>query len=1066
MREKIVYYTSLLLILATVWKCATITSPQGGPKDEIPPTLLSSKPKQNEKNYKAKVVELTFDEAIKLKDPKEEIIIIPSPGKDIDIKVKSNTVTIEPKNGWKDSTTYSLTFREGIQDLSEGNPVPDLRLAFSTGPIIDSLIIKGKIKDALSEKIPEKITVALYNIDTFNLFKHTPSYFTKTDKDGNFKIENLKPDKYLIYAFDDKNKNLKVDTPGEIFGYLADTLYLVKNVDGLIIPLIKIDTRKLKLTSGRSIQELATIKFNKAITSYQITDDSTHHKFRSSYGDNQTEISLWINEKVKDSVKIRVQAEDSLLQKVDTSFFIKRTPTKRQPEAFKINFTDTELDSITAELRTTFTTNKIITQFNYDSIYFQLDSTEIVCFQENEISFDTIFKKGYLKKKIDIKRFVPSKKNPPKLKLGKDFACSIENDSIKGQDLPIKFLTMEETGTLSIETKNANNYDVILQLIGQNGKVVRSVTNPKKYTFKNIPPSTYKIKIIHDANCNAKWDYGNIFLHEEPETVEYFKTIDGKYEIPIRANWEVGPLAINIPIPQGKPKDEKPPFLIKSNPKQGETNFSGHLVELSFDEPIKLTDPYGQLTITPSVGKNIKINESNNSLTIEPSEGWKPSTTYHIYLRNGIQDLKGGNTSPNPNLTFSTGPFIDSLSITGSISYATSEKTPTNVTVAIYTSDKFNIFRDHPDYFAYSAPNGKFKLSNLKAGQYFIYAFEDKNSNLTPDSPHESIGFLSKPLNLTTNITGVSIVLSKIDSRPIELVSQTTTGDLTTLQLNKSLTSYSIRLDNNQKIQSSFGDRQSEIKIYSNGKINRNTQLKLTGKDSLLQRIDTTILIPLNNTERRQEPLKIIVNTIQLDSTTGEFKALFRPNKLINYINYDRIQLRVGNQFIPFERTDILMDTLLKSITLLKLIDQHKAVITKKTPTFLYLGKDALCSVDNDSVKSQRLPVKIITRKETGKLQIEVTNRSNLNYIVQLLTRDNKPFRSIQNPDKYTFENLPSNKYKINIIIDQNNNGIWDYGNILLREEPEKIIHFKTKENKFELEIKPNNQPETYQITL
>ncbi len=152
------------------------------------------------------MIELTFDENIKLKDPKEEILITPSMGAGTRFTAKKNKVVITPEYKWADTTTYSIAFRDGIQDLNESNPTDDLHLAFSTGPTIDSLKIIGSLSEIFTDKIPEKISIGLYQSDTFDIFKHKPTLFSKSNKAGKFSILNLKPGKYFLYAFDDKNK--------------------------------------------------------------------------------------------------------------------------------------------------------------------------------------------------------------------------------------------------------------------------------------------------------------------------------------------------------------------------------------------------------------------------------------------------------------------------------------------------------------------------------------------------------------------------------------------------------------------------------------------------------------------------------------------------------------------------------------------------------------------------------------------------------------------------------------------------------------------------------------------
>ncbi|HNT50036.1 MAG TPA: Ig-like domain-containing protein, partial [Cyclobacteriaceae bacterium] len=97
-----------LPILLLLSACASVTSPTGGPKDETPPTLEFSSPTNNQKNFKGTTLELSFSEMIKLKDPKEEILITPSPGKDTKFTAKKNKLIIEPQNLWLENTTYSI----------------------------------------------------------------------------------------------------------------------------------------------------------------------------------------------------------------------------------------------------------------------------------------------------------------------------------------------------------------------------------------------------------------------------------------------------------------------------------------------------------------------------------------------------------------------------------------------------------------------------------------------------------------------------------------------------------------------------------------------------------------------------------------------------------------------------------------------------------------------------------------------------------------------------------------------------------------------------------------------
>src|SRR5690348_8062612 len=111
----------LLLTPIVLFQCARISAPASGPQDKEPPELVSSNPTSGQRNFRAKQIELTFNESIKLKDPQEEIIITPSIGSKTKFLAKKNKVTLTPENAWKDSTTYSIAFRGAIQDMNEGN---------------------------------------------------------------------------------------------------------------------------------------------------------------------------------------------------------------------------------------------------------------------------------------------------------------------------------------------------------------------------------------------------------------------------------------------------------------------------------------------------------------------------------------------------------------------------------------------------------------------------------------------------------------------------------------------------------------------------------------------------------------------------------------------------------------------------------------------------------------------------------------------------------------------------------------------------------------------------------
>lgn len=536
--------SAILILILT--GCASVTMPTGGKKDEIPPTLISSSPANNELNVTSKTIELTFSEDIKLKDPKEEILIVPTIGKNTLYKVKKRKLIIEPELALEPNTTYSINFRDGVQDITEGNPTENLRLAFSTGPTIDSLSISGSVHDIFSEKIPQKITIALYHSDTFDIFKHTPTYFTKSNKEGIFSIQNLKRDSYYVYAFEDKNKNLKVDSKTEKYGFLAKPINLNANKDSITLPLTTVDSRPLALTSVRHTDKNSRVRFNKQLDSLTIKG-VPYARSIYTYGSDKSELIFYNTFSKGDSIKARLIAKDSIGQKLDTIIFIRYGEIKTAQETFKTKEVDINYNTNSKTLSYIWSFNKPIASITYDSMYIRYDSITSQKIDQKKIKIDTLLNLITLETKIETPTIKDEKKKhkSPQLIIGKGGLISIEQDSSKRISKNIQLVTEEDLGSVAIKVETKHQ-KYLVQIITTDGKVVQAVNNVKEYTFKNLPPTDYKIRVIIDENENGKWDAGNFSKKREPEKVILYKSEDGKYSTPLRANWEVGPLLIKF----------------------------------------------------------------------------------------------------------------------------------------------------------------------------------------------------------------------------------------------------------------------------------------------------------------------------------------------------------------------------------------------------------------------------------------------------------------------------------------------------------------------------------------
>ncbi len=223
--RKISYYIILSGFLF-VLSCAQQGAPTGGPEDEDPPVVLKAEPENYSTKFKANKILITFDEYLDMANFTQELVVSPPMEEKPVVKLRNKTLIIEFEEELKEEVTYTFNFGEGIKDLNEKNVLENLEYVFSTGNFLDSLSIKGTLKNAFDLTVPEApIFVMLYSEtgDSLPLVK-IPYYVGRTDKEGNFAVNNLKTGTYKLFILKDGNNNFLFDLPSEKIAYLDTTL--------------------------------------------------------------------------------------------------------------------------------------------------------------------------------------------------------------------------------------------------------------------------------------------------------------------------------------------------------------------------------------------------------------------------------------------------------------------------------------------------------------------------------------------------------------------------------------------------------------------------------------------------------------------------------------------------------------------------------------------------------------------------------------------------------------------------------------------------------------------------
>ena len=179
--------------------CANVIPPSGGPLDTEPPRLVSYEILVD--NNKLKKVDLLFDENISLNSWNQNFYISP-PGECIikkNVNKRKLSINFDPYFLIKHN--YKLSLSNAVKDYNEGNILDSLEIKSKT---VYNNTFKGTLK-CVYDDIPLKnhwITLYRKSISDSLIFKELPSYITKSDENGEFKFEDIKPDNYKLLSIE------------------------------------------------------------------------------------------------------------------------------------------------------------------------------------------------------------------------------------------------------------------------------------------------------------------------------------------------------------------------------------------------------------------------------------------------------------------------------------------------------------------------------------------------------------------------------------------------------------------------------------------------------------------------------------------------------------------------------------------------------------------------------------------------------------------------------------------------------------------------------------------------
>ncbi|MEC7260570.1 MAG: Ig-like domain-containing domain [Bacteroidota bacterium] len=539
--------------------CAQMSPLTGGYKDTIPPNLIASIPPENSTNVNPNQFYFAFDELIDASKLQESIIISPFYSGKKEVKYKKNEVSISFDTLFDNNTTYIINFAGGISDVTEGNDLSNAKLIFSTGEYIDSASISGVIYNPNENKRVEGALVGLYqDVDSLDLFHKKPIYFTFSDESGKYEINNVKPDKYTIYAFIDENKSFIAEFKNEAFGFYENTVEVNNKTKKIKLNLNKEDLSELRLIRNRSRGNVYEIIYSKKLDKIRLVKG---YNLKYSLNDNKN-IVIYKNPMVTDSLLVIIEAFDLSGNTSKDSIYVTFNDENEYKEEFSYTFNSYFKKELEDTINFSINLNKPVLNkdLNYrfvldtikipDSLYFFKLSKELNSFEglfklNQNISnlfldnHQNIYSKNLNNDSLInlLNRYYQGiNRNKISFMVEKGEVFSIEGDTLDRIKQDFKFNGSDFYGQINgtvFDTLGRKN--LVTELISIDFKRVynnRDV-NPK-FNFINIPPGKYYLRTYNDKNNNNMVDVGSILYKNPGEDIIY-----NENEIEIRSNWVI-----------------------------------------------------------------------------------------------------------------------------------------------------------------------------------------------------------------------------------------------------------------------------------------------------------------------------------------------------------------------------------------------------------------------------------------------------------------------------------------------------------------------------------------------
>lgn len=505
--------------------CATPIAPTGGPSDNDGPVLEFTDPETGTTNFEGNSFEFQFDEYINRTSIREAITVEPDLGIDYEVSWKRKNMFIEFEEPFPDSTTIIIKLGTEIRDTRNNKISSPITLAISTGDVIDSGEISGKVRLAETGRAADEQRILLYR-QPVDLTKRA-NYQAQTDTSGSFTFSYLAEGTYKALLVDDRNRN-KIWDPGmeTAYPFYKEFINLEKaGSDTLdVIYTVREDTTKPVLQGvGLFSQNRMRFRFSEDI---QLTESSEILISDSLGNDYASAYPLYVSP--KEQFVLFAQSSDPLLEEVAYSTQLSGITDMggNEPDSAVFDFTGTAQEDTTRQRIISDNGQNGLTQTDdfivtYAAPVSESEITDSVVVIEGDVDFDDWPE-------------ITTERNKLRISPQQEWIEDVNYQFLVWNPVTQRRSMYEpevwdstEYGEIEINIENADSSDTYYaRLIDPNGEEVEFTQFRGSTIIVDLPPVAYTLILFRDENGNQRWDIGSVSPYQSPEKYYVQRNVD------------------------------------------------------------------------------------------------------------------------------------------------------------------------------------------------------------------------------------------------------------------------------------------------------------------------------------------------------------------------------------------------------------------------------------------------------------------------------------------------------------------------------------------------------------